>query len=61
MSMTTRLKAAEAALAKKNGETGCKVVIQLDGETDDEARKRLSLVDWKGALVFISKEDTELL
>lgn len=43
MNLTNRLDAVEAALAKKNGEDGIKLVLPLNGETKEEALKRYGL------------------
>jgi len=60
MSIEKRLDATEAALAKRTGNTGYKLVVLLDGETDDEARIRLGLKDWSGPIAFLSEADLEL-
>jgi hypothetical protein len=60
MSIAKRLETAEAALAKRNGETGYKLVVLRNGETEDDAKKRLGLEDWRGPIAFLSEEDIKL-
>lgn len=61
MNLTRRLEAVEAALAKKFGETGYKLVVRADDETEDEARRRAGPVDWPGPIIFFSETDAMLL
>jgi len=61
MRLTNRVKALESALAKKNGQTGYKLVVRTDGESDNEARKRAGLAEWPGMVFFITEEDVLVL
>lgn len=54
--LDTRVKKLE----EHYGETGCKVVLREDGDTDEEARERAGLTDWPGQIIFISPTDAEL-
>lgn len=60
MNMTARLKAAEAALAKKNSTRIPYVLILSDGETEGEARARFELANGHGLVTFITAEDAKL-
>lgn len=61
MRLAKRLEAVETALAKELGETGYKLVVRMDGETEDEARERAGLAEWPGAVIFFSEIDAKLL
>ncbi len=54
------MESVELAMARKNGDFNFTVVIRMDGETDDEARKRTGLTDKSGQIVFISELDAKL-
>lgn len=58
--MTKRLEAVEAALAEQYGEAGYKRVVRADGETDDQARERAGLADWRGPVMYFSEADARL-
>ena len=63
MNIAKRLEAVEAALAKQSGETGIKVLLLNDGETEQQARERMGLTDWTGhtlCVVFVSPTDANL-
>jgi hypothetical protein len=63
MNLTKRIEAVEAALAKQSGETGIKVMLLQVGETEEQARERLGLTDWKGqalCVVFVDSTDANL-
>jgi len=53
--LETRVKKLE----KQCGETGYKLVLLEDGETEEEARERAGLADWPGHIIFISPADAE--
>jgi len=58
--MAKRMEAVEAALAKQYGETGYKLVVRADDETDDQARERAGLTDWLGPVIYFSEADANL-
>ena len=60
MKLTKRVDAVEAALAKQNGDTGYKIVVLADGESDNQARKRAGLADWPGLVFFITETDLKI-
>lgn len=60
MQLTKRLEAIEAALAKQYGETGYRLVVRADDETDDQARERAGLKGWPGDVIFFSESDARL-
>ena len=60
MNLSKRMEAIESALAKQRGESGIWVVTREDGETDDQARDRLGLIDWSGQVVFLGFVDAKL-
>ena len=58
--MAKRMEAIDAALAKQYGETGYKLLVRDDGETDDQARERAGLAGWLGPVIYFSEADTRL-
>lgn len=60
MQLTKRIEAVEAALAQQYGETGYKLVVRADGETDDQARERVGLAHWRGPVIYFSEADAKL-
>ncbi|MDZ4252669.1 MAG: hypothetical protein U1A72_08885 [Sulfuritalea sp.] len=58
--MAKRLEAVETALAKQYGETGYRLVVRADGETDNQARARAGLTDWRGPVIYFSEADANL-
>ena len=63
MNLTKRIEAVEEALAKQSGESGIKVLLLRDGETEQQARERMGLTDWRGqalCVVFVSATDADL-
>ena len=60
MRLKKRVESVELAQAKRNGDLNFKVLVRMDGETDEEARKRAGLKDSKVPIVFISEADVKL-
>lgn len=63
MNLTKRIEAVEKALAEQSGESGIKVLLLHNGETEQQARERMGLTDWKGTaicVVFVSSTDANL-
>jgi hypothetical protein len=60
MRLKKRVEGVELALARRNGDFNFKVVICMDGENDDEARKKTGLTDRSGPIIFISEIDAKL-
>ena len=60
MSRAARIKSVTATIAKQRGETGYRLVVRADDETEDEARTRAGLNDWPGLIIFLSESDANL-
>jgi len=60
MSRIERIETVAAAIAKQRGETGYRLVVRADDETEDEARTRAGLSDWPGPVIFLSESDANL-
>ena len=60
MGLSKRIEAIELALAKQHGETGYRLVIRCEDESDDDARARVDLGDWSGPIIFLSFADANL-
>ena len=63
MNLTKRIEAVEKALAEQSGETGIKVLLLNNGETEQQARERMGLTDWNGKTIgvaFVSSIDANL-
>lgn len=60
MNISKRLEAVETALAKQRGDYGIKLAFLEEGETEEQARGRARLIDWKGELIFVSRIDANL-
>lgn len=59
MSLTKRMEAIEAALAKQHG-GGYQVIVSLDDESESYARARTGLTDWTGPVICLSVADANL-
>lgn len=57
MTLSQRLEAVEEALAKRNGESGLKLVVRADCEAEEEARERAGLADWPGLIICLDAID----
>lgn len=60
MGLSKRIEAIELALAKQHGETGYRLVIRGEDESDDDARARAGLDEWAGPIIFLSIDDANL-
>ena len=47
-------------LENQSGDKGIKIVIRADNETEDEARIRAGLMQWKGGILYATKLDERL-
>lgn len=60
MNMLKRIEAVEDAMGKKNGDNLPLLVIRLDGETEQDALKRLGLKNQSRNVIFLSETDWRL-
>ena len=60
MRLKKRLDSVELEQAKRNGDLYPKVVVILDGESENEALTRTGLTDSTVPVIFISEMDAKL-